>query len=216
MTDMNYEAYIFDLDGTLLDTLDDLTDGVNHTLASYGMPIHTIAEICSYVGNGMEKLIERSIEGGHEHPQFDAILADFKSYYGKHCNEKTKPYPGILSLLQTLKEEGKKIAIVSNKGDFAVKELCEIYFKDYVKVAIGESKEVRKKPAPDTVFTAMKELGVKKEDCVYIGDSEVDIQTARNAGIPCISVLWGFRKKTFLQEQGASHFVEQAEEILQV
>lgn len=211
---MKKNTVIFDLDGTLLDTLQDLADATNYALRKQGMPERTIEEVRQFVGNGVRLLMIRAIPGGEENPLFEETFALFKSYYGEHCNDHTRPYEGIMELLATLREKGYAVAIVSNKIDFAVKELSKLYFQGIVPVAIGEKEGIRRKPAPDTVFEALKELGRAKEEAVYVGDSDVDIETAQNAGMPCISVLWGFRDKAFLETHGASHYAEKAEEIL--
>lgn len=211
---MKKNTVIFDLDGTLLDTLQDLADATNYALRKQGMPERTIEEVRQFVGNGVRLLMIRAIPGGEENPLFEETFALFKSYYGEHCNDHTRPYEGIMELLATLREKGYAVAIVSNKIDFAVKELSKLYFQGIVPVAIGEKEGIRRKPAPDTVFEALKELGRTKEEAVYVGDSDVDIETAQNAGMPCISVLWGFRDKAFLETHGASHYAEKAEEIL--
>lgn len=208
-----YDTVIFDLDGTLLDTLEDLADAVNYALRSMQMPERSIEEVRAFVGNGVRRLIELAVPEGFANPRFDETFERFKEYYGKHCNDKTKPYEGILPLLQELKEEGFALAIVSNKLDSAVKELSRIYFDKLVEVAIGEREGVQRKPAPDTVFAALEELAVSGESAVYVGDSDVDLQTAKNAGLPCISVLWGFRDRAFLEEQGAEMFAETPGEI---
>ena len=211
---MKKNTVIVDLDGTLLDTLQDLADATNYALREQGMPERTIDEVRQFVGNGVRLLMIRAIPGGEENPLFEETFALFKSYYGEHCNDHTRPYEGIMELLATLREKGYAVAIVSNKIDFAVKELSKLYFQGIVPVAIGEKEGIRRKPAPDTVFEALKELGRTKEEAVYVGDSDVDIETAQNAGMPCVSVLWGFRDKAFLKAHGASHYAEKAEEIL--
>lgn len=190
---MKYTTFIFDLDGTLLDTLTDLSNSVNYVLKKRNLPTKTIDEIRSYLGNGMEKLIEKSVLGGKSNPNFYEILEEFKKYYFIHANDSTKPYDYILDILKYLKENNYKTAIVSNKGDFAVKKLHELYFKDYIDVAIGETKEIKRKPAPDTVNKALELLNSTKEEAFYIGDSEVDIDTAINAKMECLVVSWGFR-----------------------
>lgn len=210
-----YNTVIFDLDGTLLDTLEDLADAVNYALRSAQMPERTLEEVRAFVGNGVRRLIELAVPGGFENSRFEEVFDRFKEYYGIHCNDKTKPYDGILPLLEQLKEEGFALAIVSNKLDSAVKELSEIYFHDFIEVAIGEREGVKRKPAPDTVFAALKELSVSGEGAVYVGDSDVDVMTAKNAGLPCIAVLWGFRDKELLKEQGAEMFAGVPEEIKQ-
>ena len=211
---MKKTTVVFDLDGTLLDTLKDLAEAVNYALRKQGMPQRTLEEVRRFVGNGVRLLMIRAVPDGESNPLFEETFDLFKTYYGEHCNDNTKPYDGIMELLHTLKEKGYAVAIVSNKIDFAVKELNELYFKGIVPVAIGEKEGIRRKPAPDTVFEALKELGKTKEEAVYVGDSDVDIQTAKNAGMPCISVLWGFRDKEFLKEHGATHYAQTADEVL--
>lgn len=208
-----YDTVIFDLDGTLLDTLEDLTDAVNYALREFDMPERTIDEVRRFVGNGVRRLMELAVPDGLSNPVFEDVFAKFKEYYGVHCNDKTKAYDGVLPLLKELKSEGFALAIVSNKLDSAVKELSEIYFEGVVKVAIGEKTGVAKKPAPDTVYEALRELGMPKERAVYVGDSEVDVMTAKNAGLPCISVLWGFRDEAFLRQQGAERFAHTPAEV---
>ena len=213
-----YDTVIFDLDGTLLDTLQDLADSVNYVLAKYSCPVKTEQEICSYVGNGVRLLLERAIPSGAENPKFNEMYEEFLSYYKKHCNDKTAPYEGITDLLHELKAKGYKMAIVSNKFDSAVKDLSKLYFKDLMSAAIGENeaKGIRKKPAPDTVIQALSELGSEKETSVFVGDSDVDFKTAQNSGLDCISVLWGFRDKDFLQSCGASVFASTPKELLEM
>lgn len=197
------DTIIFDLDGTLLNTLEDLTDSVNYAMEKFGFPVHTIEEIRSFVGNGAPKLIERSIPQGTENPSYEAVLAAFKEHYAAHCEDKTKPYEGVMELLAQLKEKGYRMAVVSNKFDGAVKRLCKKYFGSYLETAIGESADVKRKPAPDTVYRALHELSCDGSRAVYVGDSEVDIQTAGNASLPCISVTWGFRTEEQLKAAGA-------------
>jgi phosphoglycolate phosphatase len=208
-----YRAAIFDLDGTLLDTLDDLADAVNYALETYGYPRRTRDEVRLFVGNGVRLLISRALPGGEGNPQFDAVLATFRTYYAANSQKKTAPYPGIPALLADLRASGVRVAVVSNKFDAAVRDLCAYYFGELVEVAVGESPEVPKKPAPDTVFRAMQLLGVQPEDCVFIGDSDVDVETAKNAALPCIAMLWGFRDRAFLEEHGATCFAANAEEL---
>lgn len=214
---MRYSVVLFDLDGTLLDTLDDLHSAVNFVLEKYRLPIRTRDEVRAFIGNGIVKLMERSVGAGmRSRLDMNAVVADFKAYYGAHCQEKTKPYDGVMELLATLKKAGVKVGVVSNKAHFATVQLCEYYFASLVDVAIGENEDggVRKKPAPDSLFTAMKELGeARLSNVVYVGDSEVDIQTAGNAGVDCISVCWGFKDKQFLIENGAGALVESVEKL---
>lgn len=208
-----YDTVIFDLDGTLLDTLEDLTDAVNYALRESRMPERTIDEVRRFVGNGVQRLMELAVPDGVSGPVFEETFAKFKEYYGVHCNDKTRAYEGVLPLLRELGEEGYALAIVSNKLDSAVKELSEIYFEGIVTTAIGEKAGVAKKPAPDTVYEALRVLGMPKERAVYVGDSEVDVMTAKNAGLPCISVLWGFRDEAFLREHGAVCFAGTPAEV---
>ena len=213
---MKYNTYIFDLDGTLLDTLQDLAASVNYALRQHGMPEHSIDDVRRFVGNGVRLLMERAIPDGANNPDFEATFATFREHYMHHSLDTTRPYPGIPEALAELKANGCKLAVVSNKMMAATQELIRHFFPDTIEVAIGEheAEGIRKKPAPDTVFAALKELGVGKEDAVYVGDSDVDIQTARNSGLPCISVLWGFRDKDFLIKHGAETFVSKPSELL--
>ncbi len=197
------DTVIFDLDGTLLDTLEDLTDSVNHAMEKFGFPVHTIEEIRTFVGNGAPKLLERSIPDGVANPDYEAALTAFKAHYAEHCEDKTGPYEGVPEMLAGLKEQGYHLAVVSNKFDGAVKKLCKKYFGEFISVSIGESEEVKRKPAPDTVYRALRELGCDASHAVYVGDSEVDIQMAKNASLPCISVTWGFRTEEKLRDEGA-------------
>lgn len=210
-----YSTYIFDLDGTLLNTICDLTASTNYALRRFGMPEHSVDDVRRFVGNGVKKLMERAVPGGLENPRFDEAYAAFRQHYLEHGLDTTAPYPGIIDLLSQLKRRGKKLAVVSNKFYSATGELVSHFFGEYISVAIGERENIRKKPAPDTVIEALRLLGVGKEDAVYIGDSDVDVNTAKSVGIPCISVLWGFRDKDFLIANGATTFVSHPEEILQ-
>lgn len=211
------KAVIFDLDGTLLDTLQDLCNSTNAALTQCGYPARTLDEVRSFVGNGVKLLILRAlgIEKPEDCPDFDKVFDAFRAHYALHSNDCTCAYPGIPELLAKLKEAGAPMAIVSNKLDAAVKQLNDIYFKDCISVAIGENEAagVKKKPAPDTVYAALRKLGVSAEDAVYVGDSEVDIATAKNAGIPCISVTWGFRDRDWLTAHGAEALYETPEQV---
>lgn len=207
------KAVIFDMDGTLLDTLEDLYRSTNAALLRYGFPERTKEEIRQFVGNGAVNLMRKAVPRGEENSHFTDCLRVFKEHYGVHLNDHTCAYEGIEELLQQLKAAGYPMAIVSNKPDFAVKELNRRYFGGVIKVAIGESASIRHKPAPDTVECAARELGVELKDCIYVGDSEVDIKTAENCRIPCISVAWGFRGKRFLEEMGARVIVESPQEL---
>lgn len=213
---MTYSTYIFDLDGTLLDTLGDLAASVNFALREHGMPEHSIDDVRSFVGNGVRLLMERAIPDGADNPDFEATFATFRQYYMAHSLDTTRPYDGVPEALRELRNRGCQLAVVSNKMMAATQELIHHFFPDTIAVAIGEheAEGIRKKPAPDTVFAALRELGVGQEGAVYVGDSDVDIQTAENAGLPCISVLWGFRDKDFLIKHGAKTFISAPSELL--
>ncbi len=215
---MKYKAVIFDMDGTVLNTIEDITDSVNVIMEANGLPLRTVDEVRHFVGNGARVLMGKAIPQGDEHPEFDRILKDYEAYYEEHCNIKTGPYEHILDLLKALSQKGYKIAIVSNKPMGAVKELNKVYFGDYVRVAIGVTPELRRKPYPDECFAAMKDLGVSPDECVYIGDSDVDYKTAVNTGIDCISCLWGFRTKDELIAAGVKDvsFVSDPLEVLEL
>jgi len=197
---------LWDLDGTLLDTLEDLKDGVNYALGQFGYPERTLAEVRRFVGNGAKRLIDQAVpEGADPNPVFET----FRTYYAANCRIKTRPYTGIP---EALAELGKKypMAIVSNKPDVAVKPLCSVYFPGIY--ARGEREDCPRKPAPDMVWQTMAELGV--DSCVYVGDSEVDVLTAKNAGVPCLSVLWGFRDREEIEGMGGTHFCVSTEELV--
>lgn len=211
---MKYNTYIFDLDGTLLSTLGDLAASCNYALRSCGMPERSLDEVRQFVGNGVKMLMIRAVPGGEENADFEKAYAIFREHYMHHNLDTTAPYPGIMDMLKRLSEGGAKLAVVSNKFYAATQELVAHFFGDYVKVAIGEREQIRKKPAPDTVIEALRQLGADANSAVYIGDSDVDIDTARAAGMPCISVLWGFRDKDFLIQHGAETLVESPEEIV--
>ena len=213
---MRYQTYIFDLDGTLLDTLGDLAASVNFALRTHGMPEHSLDEVCQFVGNGVRKLMERAVPDGAENPLFEETFATFRQYYMAHSLDTTHPYDGISETLAALKANGCHLAVVSNKMMAATQALCDHFFSDTIEVAIGEheAEGIRKKPAPDTVIAALKTLGVGKEGAVYVGDSDVDIQTARNSGLPCISVLWGLRDRDFLQKNGAETIISTPSDLL--
>lgn len=209
-----YYAYIFDLDGTLLDTLGDLAASVNAALEACQMPCRSIDEVRAFVGNGVKVLMQRAVPEETDEKRMEEALEVFRRHYLVHSMDTTCPYEGIIPLLESLKSQGKKIAVVSNKFQKATQELCEHFFGSLVDVAIGESESIRKKPAPDTVLEAMRRLNVDTTQAVYIGDSDVDIQTARNCSLPCISVLWGFRSRDFLLKHGATILVGEPEEIV--
>ena len=206
---------IFDLDGTLLNTIGDLAVSCNAVLALRGLPQHSYEDYCRFVGNGIKRLVERALPEALRTPYtVDAVRRDFVAYYLAHIDEHTLPYEGIPEVVGTLAKDGYKLAIVSNKGMAAVKELAEHFFKNTIKVAIGESSDVRRKPAPDAALLGMRLLGVSKEESLYVGDSEVDIATAKNAGIDCLSVSWGFRTREHLEKNGAVDIIDKPSEIV--
>lgn len=209
------KAVIFDLDGTLLNTLDDLADSTNYALSRFGYPTRTIEEVRQFVGNGVAKLIERAIPEGKNNPNFEKCLAIFKENYAQNMYNKTAPYNGIIEMLSNLKSKGIKIAVVSNKFDLAVKELCKKYFEGVIDFAAGENEAqgIKKKPAPDTVISVLNEFNFAPEDAVYVGDSDVDIMTAKNSKMSCICVTWGFRDEKFLLENGATILINAPSEI---
>ena len=211
-----YQCYIFDLDGTLLDTLGDLAASVNYALREHGMPEHSHDEVRRFVGNGVRLLMERAVPDGAANPQFEDAFSTFRQHYMAHSLDTTRPYDGIPETLTALRQRGCRIAVVSNKMMAATQELCRHFFPDTIEVAIGEheAEGIRKKPAPDTVYAALCQLGAEKDHAVYVGDSDVDIQTAANAGLPCISVLWGFRDKNFLIQHGAKTLISAPYELL--
>ena len=220
---MTYKNIIFDLDGTLLNTLEDLGDAVNHALTRYGLPTHSYDAIRMMVGNGVRLLVERAVGDTASDVCFDDVFACFKSYYVEHCRDKTQIYDGLREVLVALRGRGCRMAIVSNKLQAGVTELQHAYFDGLIDVAIGErnptfgdNETLRRKPAPDMLHAAMRQLGATVEDSVYVGDSDVDIETARRAGLPCISVLWGFRDEAFLRDHGAALLCATPAELLEI
>ena len=218
---MMYRTYIFDLDGTLLDTLQDLANSVNYALQQHHMPTHSLDDIRRFVGNGVRRLMERAIPDGAENPDFEAVFADFRQHYMHHSLDTTRPYDGIPEVIRELKGRGCRLAVVSNKMMAATQQLVAHFFPE-IDVAIGEHEAagIRKKPAPDTVLEALRQLNVSIENAdhnvVYVGDSDVDILTAQNSGIPSISVLWGFRDRDFLLAHGATTLINTPSELLSV
>ena len=204
---------IWDLDGTILNTLDALSDSVNYALQSSGLPKRNKTEIRRYLGNGIRNLVQQSAPKNITEELFEQTFQTFRSYYFEHCLIKTKPYEGITELMAQLKTDDYKMAIVSNKAQKAVTDLNNKFFSEHITIAIGEQEGIQRKPAPDMVNNALELLGSSPAHTVYIGDSEVDLQTARNAQMPCISVLWGFRDKDFLIQHGATAFAEKPQDI---
>lgn len=220
------KTFIFDLDGTLLDTLDDLAAAVNYALRTHDMPERSREEVHTFVGNGVRLLMERAVPNGTQNPKFEAAFQTFRAYYLEHSLDTTRPYEGIMEMLTEMHQRGCRMAVVSNKFMTATQELVHHFFP-MISVAIGEheAEGIRKKPAPDTVFEALRQLNsIECKDipnstpsqAVYVGDSDVDIATAHNAGLPCISVLWGFRDRAFLEAHGGTTFIERPEELLNI
>ena len=213
---MKYNTIIFDLDGTLLNTIEDIADSTNFALGKCGFPERTLKEITSFVGNGTDYLMSNAVPSNTPKDKLEECTFIYRNHYITNKNNKTGPYDGILNMLARLKDKNYKLAVVSNKFDSAVKELCGIYFSDYLEVAIGESPEVKRKPAPDTVFAAMEELDSSPFECIYVGDSDVDVKTARNVGIPSIGVSWGLRPRQLLEDEGANYIIDKPDEIHEV
>ena len=213
---MKYELAIFDLDGTILNTIDDLADSLNHVLSQHGFPQHTADEVRMMVGNGILNLIKRALPNNTEQTTIEAVYADFNAYYKLHSADKTKPYDGIAEMLQQLKANGVKLAVVSNKADYAVQDLCIKYFGGVFDAVAGEKSDVPKKPAPDGVNNILAALGIERKNSVYIGDSDVDLQTAANSEMDCIAVNWGFRDEELLRESGARVIVSSPNEIVKI
>ena len=210
---MSYKAVLFDMDGTLLDTLEDLRDSTNHVLRQMGYPERSLEEMRRFVGNGAEKQIRRAVPEGTGEEKIMEALTAYRAYYQDHCQIKTRVYDGLLDMLNELKEKGVKMAVVSNKPDAAVKKLSREYFGDRLDYAVGASDGVRCKPYPDMAEEALKALGATKKDAVFVGDSEVDVQTGLNAGLDVIAVSWGFRSREVVIEAGASKIADDAHQL---
>ena len=210
---MRYPFVFFDLDGTLLNTLDDLCDSVNTVLTRHGLPCITREETAGFLGNGAGWLIHCALPKGIDAKLEKEILSEYKAYYAAHCCIRTAPFPGVMEMLSALQAAGARMAVVSNKPDGAVRELSELFFGALMEEAVGEMPEIRRKPAPDTIFEVMRRMDAAKEESVYIGDSEVDLEMAKNCGLPCISVTWGFRSEEQLKKAGAKVLAHSAEEL---
>ena len=209
----HYDTVIFDLDGTLLDTLEDLMLSVNHALSGRTKVRRSLEEVRGFVGNGVRRLMELSLPGGEDNPLFEEAMAAFRVHYAAHCRDHTRPYAGIMDMLEALKGRGLRLGIVSNKPDAQVKDMNGEYFGGVFGSAMGERQGMRRKPAPDGLLAAMEELGASREGTLYVGDSEVDIATAKNAGVDCLSVTWGFRDRDILEKAGASRFIDAPGEL---
>jgi phosphoglycolate phosphatase len=213
---MKFDTAIFDLDGTILDTLDDLRDSVNFALSKNGLPVRSTEEIRAFVGNGIRLLIERAVPENTPTEIINKCFDDFKIHYKSNSANLTKPYDEIVDVLKNLRSDGVKIAVVSNKADFAVQGLVSQYFSEIFHFAVGEKEGVRRKPCPDSVFAAMEYLKADKKRTIYIGDSEVDIETAKNSGIPCIAVTWGFRDKSVLESLEPEYIIDKPSQITEI
>lgn len=211
---MKLKAVIFDLDGTILDTLEDLKNSVNFALSKNGLPVRTIDEIRTFVGNGIRLLMERAVPENTDSSVVDRCFEDFKAHYKEHSADNTKPYEGIIALLDELKSKGVKLAVVSNKADFAVQTLVEKYFQGLFDFAVGEREGIRRKPCPDSVNEAIKVLDASPDEVVYVGDSEVDIETSRNAGVKCVAVTWGFRDKCVLESLSPEYIIDKPSQLM--
>lgn len=213
---MTCKAAIFDMDGTILDTLEDLADAMNYCLRTFHMQERTVPEVCSFVGNGIHKLVERAVPAGTDDQTIEEVFKTFHAYYKDHCAIKTKPYDGILNVLEVLRQSGIKLAVVSNKADYAVKSLCDDYFPGLFDYSVGDREGQRRKPYPDSVNAVLDFFHISKEEAVYIGDSDVDFETAKNADMDVIMVGWGFRSESFLKSIGAKEVIQKPEDILTV
>lgn len=213
---MGYTTVIFDMDGTVLNTLEDLADAVNAMLRHEGLGEISVDQVRRSVGNGVAVLMEKTLPGGRAYPRYDEATAFYRAYYESHCRIKTAPYPGILPLLDELKGRGIALAVVSNKQDAAVKPLSRAFFGDRMAVSMGEAPGLRRKPYPDMVWAAIEQLGKGREECLYVGDSEVDVATAQNAGLDCCSVTWGFRDRALLESLHPSFLIDRPEELLRL
>lgn len=210
---MKYKLIIFDLDGTVLDTLDDLADSVNYSLIKNNFPVRSREEIRSFVGNGIRKLVELSVPDNTSVKETDSVFADFRAYYNLHSSDKTCPYDGIIDFLEDLRCKNVKLSVVSNKADNAVRALCDKYFSGLFDFVVGERENIPRKPAPDSLYEVISLCNVKNDEVIYIGDSEVDIQTARNAGLDYIIVDWGFRSREFLEQYCSAEIVSDIKEL---
>lgn len=213
---MKYTTIVFDCDGTLLDTLTDLRNAVNYVLRAHDLPERSVPEVKAALGNGVAHLMRQSLPDSISEAEFNTYLNEFKAYYGEHLQDYTAPYPGMLDVLDTLRTKGYKLAIVSNKIQEGITPLNKEYFGDRLPVAIGERSGLQRKPAPDMVLQALKELGSTQDESIYIGDSEVDVATAKNSGLLCIGVTWGFRYEQLHKDLGVKHIARKAEDIVTI
>lgn len=209
-----YQLAIFDMDGTILDTLEDLKISINYALSQNGFPERTLEEVRKFVGNGSQKLVERSVPKGTSEEKQQEVLASFDEYYEKHCAVNTRPYKGVVNAIIELRAVDIKTAVVSNKPNYGVQSLCRKYFKGLFDYKVGMRKGMRKKPDPDAVMKVLEHFQIAKEDAIFIGDSDVDVQTAKNAGLRCIGVTWGFRDRKVLEKAGADIIADDVEDVL--
>lgn len=213
---MKYKTILFDFDGTLLYTIKDLADATNYALEKHGYPTHTEATITRMVGNGVNLLVARALPQGFDTPNYDDIMEDFRAYYAQHCSDNTRPYDGVLEMLRSLKARGCKLAIVTNKYQLAAEELRKEFFSESVDLIVGDHESRRRKPEPDAVFVALEQLGAEAERAVYVGDTEVDMQTAANSGLDFIAVAWGYRDYEELVEMKAPAIARNTQELLEL
>lgn len=209
-----YKAVLFDMDGTVLDTVGDLTDAINISLEKFGFPARSVEEVKSFLGKGPAHFVNCAVPEGTDEITRQQVLAFYEPYYDSHCQVKTAPYPGIMELLKALKARGLRLAVISNKQEPAVKVLARQHFAGLLELAVGTNARIRCKPDPSAVLAAMEELGVEKDETLYVGDMDVDLNTARNAGIDCVCVSWGFLGRKKLEALGAKHIVDTAQELL--
>ena len=210
-----YKAVLFDMDGTVLDTVGDLTDAINVSLEKFGFPARSQEEVKSFLGKGPAHFVNCAVPEGTDEKTRQQVLAFYEPYYDSHCQIKTAPYPGVLELLKTLKARSVKLAVISNKQEPAVKALAEQHFDGLLELSVGTSPRIRCKPDPSAVLAALAELGVEKSETLYVGDMDVDLNTARNAGIDCVGVSWGFLGRKKLEALGAEHIVDNTEQLLE-
>lgn len=208
------ELYIFDMDGTILNTIDDIAGAINYVLDIHGYPRRTVDEVKSFVGNGLKRALELSLPDGVAEDVLNQLFTELVAYYNEHSNIMTRPYEGIVEVIHKLREQGKIVAVVSNKRVEAVRDLCDIYFAGCFDMALGDQDGIARKPAPDMTNMVIEHYGILKDKCVYIGDSDVDLMTARNTEIDCIAVTWGFRTREFLVEHGAEIIIDSPWELL--
>ncbi|MGI6021203.1 MAG: HAD family hydrolase [Lachnospiraceae bacterium] len=213
---MKYKIAIFDMDGTILNTIDDLADAMNYCLKCFDMPVRTVDEVRMFVGNGIHKLVERAVPEGTSDETLEEVFKLFNEYYKDHCAIKTRPYDGICEVIEALRKMGMKTAVVSNKADYAVKSLCRDYFPGLFDYSVGDREGQRRKPCPDSVNAVLDYFKLDKSEAVYLGDSDVDLETARNAGMDVIMVGWGFRDEAFLRAAGADTIIHHPTRILEI